>query len=293
MGKYLLAEDDGLPIREFGDWAKEKIFYVNKYINTVSKAMWKKGWRKINYIELFSGSGKFKIMNKDEIVLGSPLTALTIPFPFTDYYFVEKDINCLANLQTRCSETSIPKESIHFFKGDANTTVKYIVNEILEIDKEKTSGKWQSFNLAFLDPDGLELRWETVQELARVNKMDLIIHYSQQGIRRNADRAIKTENETKIDRFFGDKKWRRIYEGCKNDPTGILRPLIDYYKSKLNALGYVKVQDNEEILVEPLMKNSMNAPLYRLLFASKNPLGLKFWKDNTKVGLDGQLPLWK
>ena len=39
------------------------------------------------------------------------------------------------------------------------------------------------------------------------------------------------------------------------------------------------------------MKNKKNAPLYRLLFASKNPLGVKFWREVTKVDADGQLAL--
>lgn len=188
--------------------------------------------------------------------------------------------------------TTIPQNRIKCLIGNANEKVKNIVNEIKKIDSEFIPDIWPSLNLAFLDPEGLELEWKTVSELAKLNKMDLIIHYSQQGIKRMADRAIESEKESVIDRFFGDKEWRRVYESCKNDVTGIHRPLIDYYKSKLNQLGYVEVKDSEEIwAAEPLMKNSKAAPLYRLLFASKNELGVKFWKDVTKIDSDGQLRL--
>jgi three-Cys-motif partner protein len=139
----------------------------------------------------------------------------------------------------------------------------------------------------------LELEWNTVAELAKINRMDLIIHYSQQGIKRMADRALESPKETIIDRFFGDKEWRKVYAACKDDVTGIHRSLIDYYKSKLKTLDYVEVKEGEEVWAEPLMKNSKNAPLYRLLFASKSPLGVKFWKDVTKVSANGQMPLWK
>ena len=107
-----------------------------------------------------------------------------------------------------------------------------------------------------------------------------------------ADLALKSKKETAIDKFFGGTEWRKLYKGCRADPTGIHRVLIDYYKSKLRDLGYVEVKDNEEVWAgEPLMRNRKNAPLYRLLFASKDPLGVKFWNNVTKVSADGQLQL--
>jgi len=39
MDKYLLPEDDGLPARESGEWVKEKLFYVQRYIDTFEVAM--------------------------------------------------------------------------------------------------------------------------------------------------------------------------------------------------------------------------------------------------------------
>jgi hypothetical protein len=51
------------------------------------------------------------------------------------------------------------------------------------------------------------------------------------------------------------------------------------------------VKDDEEVWTEPLMKNQNNAPLYRLLFVSKSKLGVKFWKDITKINRFGQMQL--
>ena len=72
---------------------------------------------------------------------------------------------------------------MRLLQGDANEKVYDITHEIKKIDSEYIEGVWPSLNLAFLDPEGLELRWSTVAELAQMNRMDLIIHYSQQGIR--------------------------------------------------------------------------------------------------------------
>jgi three-Cys-motif partner protein len=293
MEKYLLPENDDLPIRASGVWAKDKLFYLKKYIDTFETSMRNMRWRRRIFIDLFSGPGKCMVDGTHEYFLGSPLLSLTTEYPFTDYFFVDMDNENRDALQIRTSAIGIPKNRIHCLLGDANEKVFDIVNEIKKIDAEFVQGAWPSLNLAFLDPEGLELEWNTVVELAKVNRMDLIIHYSQQGIKRMADRALESPKELIIDRFFGDKEWRKVYAACKDDATGIHRPLIDYYKEKLKNLGYVEVKDNEEVWAEPLMKNSKNAPLYRLLFASKNPLGVKFWKDVTKVSPNGQMSLWK
>ena len=291
MEKYLLPENDGLAVRPSGIWAKDKLFYLKKYISVFETSMRGKPWRRRIYIDLFSGSGKCIVEGSQEYFLGSPLISLTTEHPFTDYYFVDKDKVNIDSLRTRSAATPIPQNKIDFLVGDANQEVKDVVNKIQKIDNIYIPDTWPSLNLAFLDPEGLELEWKTVAELAKLKRMDLIIHYSQQGIKRMADRALESEKESVIDKFFGSKDWRKIYQACRDDATGIHRPLIDYYKSKLQELGYVEIKDSEDDWAEPLMKNSNNAPLYRLLFASKNSLGVKFWKDVTKMDADGQLRL--
>lgn len=145
-------------------------------------------------------------------------------------------------------------------------------------------------NLAFLDPDGLELEWQTIQTLAKVKKMDLIIHYSQSGLTRNLRNCYKISSETIIDKFFGDDEWRKIFEKWqfKSSVSSIHRELIDYYKDRLKSLGYIGVFENETG-IEPLMRSDRTkAPLYRLLFASKHELGHDFWKKVTRKNVWGQ-----
>ena len=50
------------------------------------------------------------------------------------------------------------------FLGDCNIEVDKIIKEIQEIDAIRSvKDKWStSLNLAFLDPEGLEIHWETV-----------------------------------------------------------------------------------------------------------------------------------
>ena len=292
MDKYLLPEDDGLPVRPSGDWAQDKLFYVKHYVDTFENSMREKPWRARIYIDLFAGPGKCQDRKTKEYFLGSPLLALTTEHPFTKYFFVDLDGENLDALRIRSSAATVPKDRIRFLVGDANEKVQDITYEISNIDKPYIPGVWNTLSLAFLDPNGVEeLRWDIVSTLAQMKKMDLIIHYSQQGVERLVKRSVDSQKETALDRFFGGAGWRDIYNKFKDSAGGYHRPLINHYKSNLKQLGYVEVKDNEEIWTEPLMRNQNNAPLYRLLFASKDNLGVKFWKDITRIKRSGQIQL--
>ena len=285
--KYLLPEEDGLPTREFGKWTIQKVEYLKKYIYQFETSMRKRPWRQRSYIDLFSGTGKFKLKGTNNIYLGSPLLALTTRYPFTHYYFVDFRKENIDALQKR-SSASLPRKK--FYVGDANVKVMEIVQELQRVDRQVITGKWSSFNLTFLDPDGLELEWKTVEALAKINIMDMVIHYSQNGLTRNIERCYASSSETIIDKFFGDEGWRKIYKTWQNKSSkkGLHRELMDYYQGKLKALGYAGITSPE-----PLMKTSQtNAPLYRLIFASKHKLGHKFWKQGTQTDINGQRRLF-
>ena len=140
MNDYLLPVDDGLPARESGEWVKEKLFFVKRYIDTFEIAMRGRSWRRRTFIDLFSGPGKCVIRDTNEFIIGSPLLAIQTQFPFTDYYFNDLDQSTINSLAQRVSSSGISKEHIHYFVGDANRKVKDIFTEIDECDREFIKG---------------------------------------------------------------------------------------------------------------------------------------------------------
>ncbi len=291
MRDYILAVDDGLLARESGEWVKEKLYFVKRYIDAFEIAMRDRSWRRRIFIDLFSGPGKCVIRDTNEYLLGSPLLALQTQYPFTDYCFGDIEQSNIDSLTQRVRESSIPQDRIHLLTGNANSIVNDVFTEIAQYDKNFIRGILPCLNLAFLDPEGLELDWKTIETLAHLNRMDLIINYSQSGLTRNLDKCYATQKVTIVDTFFGDRKWRDVYRNAlnKRESIGVHRALIDYYKSKLSDLGYVVINDSDEFAHEPLIRNTQrNAPLYRLLFASKHPLGNKIWNDVTKKDIHGQ-----
>lgn len=290
MSSYLEPIDDGLPMRESGPWVAEKLDYVARYLNIFITSMKNKQWKALNYIDLFAGPGKcYDDIGK--VYLGSPLLALTTPYLFDHYLFVDSDPRNIETLRQRCENLEWGNRA-QYFVGDSNTIVHQIVTQIQNWEQNSVPGKWSScLNLAFLDPEGFELHWSTVAALAKM-RTDLIIHYSQMGIKRYMPVAIKDPDEKKFSPFFGSEDWRGIYEKYHGKAPGLQRGLIDFYKRNLCNLGYAEVRSTNEAWDEPLMRNTKNAPLYRLLFASKHPLGEKFWHEVTKINVHGQARLF-
>ena len=126
-------------------------------------------WLERNYIDLMAGPGKNRVKDTGEILLGSPLLSLITKYPFTTCYFVDlEQINTDA-LKKRCSASQIT-ERIHIDTSDCNNLIDSIVTKIKRTEQ-------LSLNLAFLDPEGMELHWETVAKLASIRRMDLSYPY--------------------------------------------------------------------------------------------------------------------
>ena len=265
--------DDGLPMRDSGEWAKDKCDILARYIDTSTYAIKDKPWRRRFYIDLQAGPGKNRCPN-GEVFLGSPLLALTKGAGFTDYRFVEKD-EAFANALLKRCEASAQQQSVQIIVGDCNEVANQIANEVEQIDQPPFSKTdWNSLCLVFLDPEGLELEWRTVARIASLRRADLIINFSTGGLRRSAPGAIALPpDETAVDRFFGTLDWRSIPRN--SDGSMPAHEWIEFYRERLTGLGY---RWGTSIRV----KNSKNVELYRLLFASKHDLGIKLWEDARK-----------
>jgi three-Cys-motif partner protein len=282
MYQYLDSVNDNLLMRQAGEWATEKLDYLRRYIDVFETSMRGK-WHTRIYLDLLAGPGKNRISNTKNVVLGSPLIALKTRFPFTRYYFTDANAANISALQERC-KASPYNNRIHTQTGDCNQLIDNIVVELKQVENN-------SLNLAFLDPEGLELHWNTVAKLADIKRMDMIIIYPEGGLNRIMAKIYNKPIETSVDLFFGTSEWREIYIKYKyQHKSGHHRELIDLYKTQLQALGYKEVRRGDEAGgYEPLMRNTKrNAPLYRLIFASKNPLGERFWQAITKRNVYGQ-----
>ena len=272
-------------MRKSQDYAKQKLDILLRFINMFTISMKNKSWATLNYVDLLAGSGKNVIEKSKEVVLGSPLLALD--YPFDNFYFVEEDGENFASLDKRVS--ACPRsQSVRRFHGDCNVEIHRIVDEIRKIDSRAANGSWQSLNLVFADPEGLELHWETIATLGQETRSDLIINFSTSGITRNIRAAFNSQKEHAIDRFLGSRDWRGPYSELSNPGEGtvVRRFILDHYAKQLHELGYRTTAPNGEYIV----LNSTNRQLYSLFCASKSDLGVKFFSEAAEKFRSPQLP---
>jgi three-Cys-motif partner protein len=260
-----------LVMRETQAHAKYKLDALKYYLHVTNTSMRDK-WKNRCYIDLQAGPGKNRIGDTNEILLGSPLIALTAPHPSTKFFLNELNSELNLVLKSRISASPI-QDRVKIFQGDVNEVVDVICDQLPSA----------SLNLAFLDPEGLELHWSTVERLAKVGRTDMIINFSIMGIRR----VYGTENWESLDHFFGTQEWREI---AAQDRSMIGRNLIDFYRRRLEGFGYHIQIDPDIGSMEMSVKNSKNAELYRMIFASKHPLGNKFWQQSVKSSQPPKLP---
>ncbi len=281
--KFLTPEEDGLAIRESHYHAQLKFKALEYYLEIANGAMKEKDWSALRYIDLQAGPGKNRIGST--IVLGSPLIALTAKYPPTEFVlneYNEQEPDLWLALSERISVSPLAS-TVTLYQADVNEIVNVVCESIEQKDRlARSEGRWPSLNYAFLDPEGLELHWETVKKLAAIDRMDLIINFSTSGLVRVIGSG---GNEAKLHQFFGTDEWKTIYDP-QQSPAQRRQALIDFYRSNLARFGY-KIEIEEEHIP---VKNSRNAEVYSLIYASKHPLGNKFWNRVAKAVQPPKLP---
>ena len=270
---YLRNVEDGLKSRPSGEYATEKLDIVRRCISMFSTAMKNQAWiSALNYVDLLAGPGKNIIRETGEIRLGSPLLALTATDPFDNYFFVESDAEIHSDLMTR-AKSSINFAKVKSYPYDCNRAIDDIIQDISRLDN--SNPRISSLNFVFVDSEGLEVDWKTIEKLGQRTRSDLIINFSTSGITRNIGEAFKSQKEHAIDRFLGTRDWRGPYSELSNrgDGTVVRRFILDLYAKQLGELGYRTTAPNGEYIV----LNSTKRQLYSLFCASKSDLGIKFF----------------
>jgi three-Cys-motif partner protein len=282
MKEYLLPVADGLEPRKSQPYARYKLKALEIYLSITTTSMHQRPWSEMFFLDLQAGPGKNIIGN--DVILGSPLIALTLPHPFTQYRFNEIDPVLVEALRTRTQASELANR-VQIYQEDVNQVAYKVCDEIEHIDRRpRTEGKWSTLNVAFLDPEGLELQWSTVKRLATIKKMDLIINFSTMGI----NRAVGKKYTEAMNNFFGNTDWQEISN--ISDSTKRRRQYIDLYLRQLRSLGYHVEEDPDLEQHDMSMRNSRNAEVYSLIFASKHPLGDKFWRQAKKGTNPPRLP---
>jgi len=262
-------QDDGLYIPTVGDWSRDKHWFLTRYIDAFTTSMKDKQWQGLHYIDLFAGAGIERLKTSEELHWGSPLIAAQSTHPFTGLHLCEKNKRKHSALKSRIEKFRADAQVLH---GDAN-------KQIAEIVKTIPSG---SLSLAFLDPYGLHLEYDTLKVLSEI-RCDLIILFPDRvDALRNWEKNYLHNPNSNLDRCLGTgSDWRSILNKTPHDR--LCETLRDLYIEQIRDLGY------NEIEFERIEANKH--PLYVLILCSRHHLASELWRGISSKKRDGQRTL--
>jgi three-Cys-motif partner protein len=267
--ELLTIARDGLPARSTGQWVHDKKYYLDRFLSIFTRGVGPKWNGKLCYIDLFSGPGRSVIRDTGEEIEGSPLSALN--YEFAQYVFVDVP-QVIDSLQQRL-EGNPKSKKVSLVQGDCNEVIEAV----------RACALPDHLTLAFVDPTGLQIRFQTLRRLVQDRKVDLLMTIQfGMGMRMNLRQYFQSESNALTD-FMGNETWREDVESG-GSASQICHRILDRYIRQLKELGYETVQ-NREI---PVRTDQNNLLLYFIVLASRHPRGHDFWRKATQIQPSGQ-----
>jgi three-Cys-motif partner protein len=268
-----------LQFDQIGYWSQVKLEIVRDYARAYSRILAKQPRFRHVYVDAFAGAGLHELKTSGELVPGSPLNALAVEPPFSELHLVDLDRGKTDHLRRLVGSRS----GVTIYEGDCN---KILVEKIFPRIRYEDYMR----GLCLLDPYGLTLNWEVIASAAAMKSIEIFLNFPIMDMNRNAlwSRAanVDPEDVKRMNAFWGDESWRNVvYKGRqltldgKEDliKTAGNDQIAEAFRERLKAVaGFAEVPP-------PIpMRNSKNAIVYYLFFASHNKIGAKIARDVLK-----------
>jgi len=259
---------------EIGYWSEVKLEIVQKYAAVYSKILSARKNPTLYhvYIDAFAGAGQHVSKTSGNMVPGSPLNALCIQPPFREYHLIDLDSKKVDSLRSHTRDWP----NISIYEGDSN---KVLIEEVFP---KARYGDYRRA-LCLLDPYGLHLKWQVIESAGNMKSIDIFLNFPVQDMNRNVlwknPERVDPHQAVRLTDFWGDESWRQAA-----------------YDKSSNLFGWEEKQGNEAIVKafrkrlkdtanfayvpEPMpMRNSKNAIVYYLFFASQKPVAADIVTD--------------
>ena len=259
---------------EIGYWSELKLEIVGKYGAAYARILGATRFKKF-YIDGFSGGGVHISRQTGQQIEGSPARALRISPPFDRYYFIDINPQKTRYLQKLCDGRS--DVSIH--TGDCNA---YLTTQLLPTIQY---GDYKRA-LCLLDPYGLDLDWEVMLQAGQSKAIDMFLNFPVMDMNRNAiwrgPENARKDGIERMNRFWGDESWREAAYAESDQGNFFGRELVKQDNAAIVKAFQkrLKTVAGFEFVPDPLpMRNSNNAVVYYLFFASQAPVAKKIITD--------------
>lgn len=272
--------------RPWGYWTRAKLAILNDYLPAFLQAASGKSDEYV-YLDAFAGEGRGVDRLTGEEFHGSSRIALEAKALRADARFTRlryfEQASKARELETRF-EAEYPDRDIKVYGGDCNVEIPKALRDLNEL-------RWAP-TFAFIDPDGMEFEWRTLEALAahkrgyrsassskREYKVELWLLFPTQGIVRtlalDADK-VRPEDEARATSLLGTEAWRAIYDqrvegklsahDAKDEYVNLMRWRLS------EDLGYQRTHALE-------LTNTREGTLYHMVFATDNDAGDSIMAD--------------
>lgn len=267
-----------------GDWTESKIEilveYAQAYLSIMNIYADKYNW-KLLYFDGFAGSGFIEKGNDEnrKVIIGATKRILDIenPRPFDRYYFVEKEPEIAKELIEKVINQYDDK-IINVANTDCNEKIQSMGNFL----KSKKGKNYKV--LAYIDPCGMQLKWESLMALQELKVDAWILVPTGMGVNRllKKDGKISDAWIDKLEIFLGLPKEKIIEyfysqsvvptlfgdEIVTNKKEKAIEKSAELYQSRLKEL--FKFVTNPYIL-----KNKSNSTMFHFYMVSNNKNAVK------------------
>lgn len=206
MGTEAISDEGDDSTHEFGAaHTALKLETLRKYLPAYTRALQSRFY--LHYIDAFAGTGMCNVtVGGEQIEIpGSASIAITCAPPFHRMVFIEKStkrVRALERLKDRAKDRDIA-----IVKDDANVAVPAHLRA-LNASRDRA--------IVFLDPYGMQVRWETLREIAASKIADLWYLFPLSGLYRQASLRADDIDEDKaaaLTRILGTEEWRTAFYG--------------------------------------------------------------------------------
>ena len=201
------------------------------------------------YIDLFAGCGATRMPESGDWLAGSPILAAGSRYRFDRIVCMESDPENASALEARFR--LFPDRVCEVMNGDCNVLAPDLKNRI---------GLENPLAFVFVDPQGMDLRWETLEALSgQFPCMDLLLNFPYGAERVLADLRTGRELNRQVMAAFAGTDWPMLLAADRQS-------VVDFVEAKISTVLGRPVGD--KVLIRDLGQR----PRYFLLFRVRRTL---------------------
>jgi three-Cys-motif partner protein len=261
--------------RPWGFWTESKLNMLSDYLPAFATAS-KNARSPTVYLDLFAGQDVNISRDTGKPIDGSLRRALEALPPIAVLRGFELQRARARSLQDAYRQ-AFPERDVLVHPGDVHGTLGPALGELSRYRRSPT--------FAFVDPDGVEARWELLEALAaykapRQTKVELFLLLASPQIVRVVNDSLDPANlehaEQQVTNLFGSTGWRPILTARRSgalDAAQTRDELTNLMRWRLEqTLGYSYTHTLR-------LTNVQGVPIYDMVFATDHPVGDKIMRS--------------